>query len=71
MRKCRGCQRDIEFARLPQGGWIPLERVTTYRIVDGVAERVGEELISHFRTCPDANRFSKGADRKKRRVGGE
>jgi hypothetical protein len=59
-RPCKSCRRTIEFATLPQGGSIPLERVQLYQIdKDGIAQKAGDGLISHFRTCKDADKFSR------------
>lgn len=63
---CKGCGREIVFAKTAEGKTIPLERRTTgaYRITSALndqkvtCERVGDVWISHFVTCPDANRFS-------------
>lgn len=60
-RPCKECHRTMEFAQLPEGGSIPLERVQQYRVdKNGVAHKMEEPaLISHFRTCRNPDRFSR------------
>jgi len=73
MSTCRGCGRAILFARSSTGRAIPLERVRrVYRLEqrgEGPAEaRALEELgtvyVSHFETCPKAEQFTRGRERR-------
>jgi len=62
---CKGCGRDILWAKSSKGFSVPLDpNITVYSVVDNVAVKVppnliGEKLyVSHFSTCPNANEFS-------------
>jgi hypothetical protein len=72
MPRCRGCGKEIEWGTTPDGKRVPLDpSPPVYRVVargeGGLkVERDREAMVSHFSTCPDANRFSaskKAADR--------
>lgn len=71
--ECRGCKKEIKFARNPATGkQIPLEKVQAWEIdwkkeTDQMGREVGVAIavkvlreihISHFLTCPAANQFS-------------
>ena len=59
MKNCRSCGREIVFMRTSAGKIIPVD-------ADSVAEEETADAIfeygrhiSHFATCPDANKFRK------------
>lgn len=67
---CRGCGAEIVWGVTPNGKRIPLDPrppvyyTGTLRGDGGVnCERDREAMVSHFATCPQANRFS-GSRRK-------
>lgn len=68
MANCRACNREIVWATNPvTGKKVPLDAspVVTYQLQDGSdgKEAIMDEeksYISHFLTCPSADRFSKG-----------
>lgn len=62
---CKGCGREILWARSPTGAWLPLEVATAYTVrlgrhpEDAHAEVVARPTyVSHFITCPDRDRWS-------------
>lgn len=67
--KCKGCGKKIIWARGLNGKWQPLDAVAPcFRLIGGLdilttgevtCERATDTLVSHFATCPDANRFSR------------
>jgi len=67
---CKGCGKPIVFAKLKDGSYVPLDpKPPVYAVGDlegigghgVVASRVPDTLmVTHFATCPEANRFSKG-----------
>ncbi len=62
-KPCRGCGKMVVFAKDPDGKWQVLDNVSpTWEQVgvkDGVARVIrSKALVSHFATCPDANKFS-------------
>ena len=65
-QKCKACNTEMIWALTPKGKRIPLDsKSQVYRLVKGLdgetrAERDPGAFVSHFQTCPDANRFSKG-----------
>ncbi len=79
MSKCKGCGKRIVWGETPEGKKIPLdpsapvysidvgENSGEMRVWDGLGVRPVERrrgfMVSHFATCPDANRFS-GSKRK-------
>lgn len=60
--KCKGCGREIVFARSPNNKHIPLDlSVVVYKVGDnGDAYPMpkGQYLISHFITCRNRDDFS-------------
>lgn len=70
-RPCRACGMPIEIIRGPSGRPVPMQRVrTVYVIEEGLfdqdvrtLEGHAEKFVSHFETCPSAERFSKKAKR--------
>ncbi len=71
--ECKGCGATMFWAITPTGAKIPLDaRATIYRVSETLDPETHLPLceavdggygISHFRTCPKADRF--GRDRKK------
>lgn len=62
MSKCKGCGKPITWGIDPEGKRIPLDPsapVYAYASETQQCERTGLALVSHFATCPDANKFSK------------
>ena len=75
MAHCKSCRAEIEFFAGPRGKAIPVQKVTKVYVVlrkallDGSEEKTlrpidlsahgGEFWISHFQTCPDAERYSR------------
>lgn len=63
---CRGCGKKIIWGVTPDGKKIPLDAVApVYHVVGEdactpTAERASACFVTHFATCPDANRFSRG-----------
>ena len=66
--RCRSCDAPIEWAITTKGSHIPLDPEPTPAgnlvLIDGIARHptLGEDVpylqyISHFVTCPDAERF--------------
>lgn len=72
MAKCRACKAEIEFIEGPSGRPIPAQKVTAIYVEeeDGHGKRRLVRVsvpdagpvywISHFQTCPEAGKFSKG-----------
>ncbi len=59
MPTCKGCQKPIEWGTTEAGKKIPLDpRPPVYLLEDGVAKRLHNAYVTHFATCPDANKFS-------------
>lgn len=65
MSACRGCGKEIVFAKNPDTGrLIPLDaKALCYRVVEEVpgqlsAYRAKDCMVTHFATCPDAKDFS-------------
>jgi len=65
--KCRGCGKDIIFAKNSDGkGIIPLDpRPAVYQVIEqpdgsAVAVRDKNYMVTHFATCPKASDFSGG-----------
>ncbi len=66
MSACRGCGKEIVWAGTKDGKKIPLDpRPPVFRVYPFIqggqaeAERVGDNfMVSHFATCPQANKFS-------------
>lgn len=57
-RACKACNAPLIFAPTPEGKSVPLDgRAPIYHLAVGVATRAREHYVSHFATCPDANRF--------------
>lgn len=73
MSSCRGCGKAIEWGVTEEGKRIPLDPTPpVYSILstqpgDLKVARNHEAMVSHFATCPDANKFS-GSN--KERAGG-
>lgn len=75
MPKCRSCKAEIEFIEGPSGRPIPAQKVTAIYVEeeDGQGKRklvrasvpdAGPIFwVSHFQTCPEAERFSRGRSR--------
>lgn len=65
---CRGCGRPVVWATTDAGDRIPLDPSAPVYRIDArtgelVAVRARGEMVSHFSTCPDAARFSRGPAR--------
>jgi len=69
---CRGCGKSIDWGVTPEGKKIPLDPSAPVYVIterssrpDGSwgVQRTQDAMVSHFITCPDANRFS-GSKRK-------
>lgn len=64
--KCRGCGKPIFWGVTDEGKRIPLDPTpAVYRVVQrqnthGMVERDKNAMVTHFATCPQAGRFSKG-----------
>lgn len=65
MKTCRGCGKEMVWAKTADGRAIPIDlRPVIYRIIgpgpNYAAARVptGEYAVSHFATCPKASEFS-------------
>ena len=67
MARCKGCGKEIEYVKSEEtGNLVPLQYVSSYEmvtIIEGgvirmVARRADKAWISHFLTCPKADRFS-------------
>ena len=58
---CRGCGKEIVWAQdMNTGAKIPLEKIDAYVLTqDGTCCKSPSTYISHFKTCPKANDFSK------------
>jgi len=59
MTRCKGCGREMVWLSLGKGkGAVPLDpRAPVYDVTTG-ARSEGRYMVSHFATCPQANRFS-------------
>lgn len=67
MSQCKGCGREIVWAKGPNGKLLPLEKATAYELDGRNAIRIDSfhgPFISHYLTCPKANEFS-GKSRKR------
>ena len=61
-RPCSGCGMKIEFIKNSAGQFVPAQRVRAVMVVrDGrlMALEVVGAYVSHYETCPDANKFSR------------
>ena len=61
MAYCRGCNKYIVWGETKEGKRIPLDpKPITYDYDEetGICERARHTYVSHFITCPDANKFS-------------
>jgi hypothetical protein len=72
--RCRSCDAPIVWALTEKGARMPLDAEPTPAgslvLVDGIARRpqIGEDVpylqyVSHFATCPNADRHRKRAQR--------
>lgn len=62
MPKCKGCDKEIVFARDAEGKMHILDpKPDCWAVTNGVAVRVRGAMVSHFATCPKAKEFSHGA----------
>lgn len=79
--ECRGCGAKIVWTKTPGGARMPLDMgVGFYRITDELSDGVpilqavkplDEGIgISHFRTCPKADRFGAGSGSRSSSKGG-
>ena len=62
-KPCRGCGKQVVFAKDQNGKWQVLDNIApTWEqagIRDGVPVVIrSKAMVSHFSTCPDANKFS-------------
>jgi len=68
-RPCRACGMEIEFYLGPGGRYLPLQRVRNVYVkrdplqggsIEALDRPADAEalFVSHFETCPQANRFS-------------
>lgn len=69
-RPCKSCGRELTFARSTDGKVIPLDMVApVYELeldpdgVQMVALRTTSAHVSHFATCPHAERHSRRTSR--------
>lgn len=72
MAKCRSCGAEIEFIEGPSGRPIPAQKVTAIYVEEEDAQGKRKLIkvsvpdvgplywISHFQTCPQADRWSRG-----------
>ncbi len=69
MSECKGCGKKIIWGQTAEGKKIPLDAVApVYNVIVGNSGderlehivRAESAYVSHFATCPDDNRFSKG-----------
>ncbi len=71
MSMCRGCGKEIVWGKNEFGKKIPLDPRAPVYIIEGViipgdfvpvssakTDSYQTAMVSHFATCPDANRFS-------------
>lgn len=66
MSTCKGCGREIFFAKNEANKTVPLERVRAFELDWDTEHEVGRAMkierdvyISHFQTCPQAKNFSR------------
>lgn len=71
MDRCRGCGVTIEFVRTESGALMPVQRIpAVYKVVPDanaelrarrveISDHTGGLWVSHFATCPAAERFSR------------
>ena len=77
MAYCKGCNRIIMWGKTADGKNIPLDpKAPVYRVLEqdtdgALIERTSTHLVSHFSTCPQANRFSSSNRDKKLLSAGE
>lgn len=66
-RACRACGKELLFAEGPNGKAIPLDlSAPVYRVLpNGTCARETGCYVTHFASCPEASRFSKGGKEKK------
>jgi len=60
---CKGCGAAIIWVTSPNGSPMPLDaKAPTYARADSETDRVvrSNALVTHFATCRDADKFSKG-----------
>jgi hypothetical protein len=67
---CKGCGKMMVWGRTPTGSWLPLDPVPPVYAVVKIRDFEGRErpevvrnmmaFVSHFTTCAQVNRFSKG-----------
>lgn len=57
---CAGCGRLIVWGTTPEGKRIPLDpAATVYSVsLEGICEKIGGFMVTHFATCRAANEFS-------------
>lgn len=56
---CKGCGKKIFWGRTEDDKQIPLDPSAPVYEEDGmIVRRTKLAMVSHFSTCPDANRFS-------------
>ncbi len=67
IRPCKACGRTIWIVRGPNGKAVPLDMESTNHVYEvstsaenGSYAVKGTGYVSHFLTCTDPNRFSKG-----------
>ena len=72
MPECKGCKREIVFGKLLNGKKVPLDpkpAVYFYSMIDEQAERAAPGYyVSHFSTCPQANKFSASNKKKQQEL---
>jgi hypothetical protein len=62
---CRACRAPVVFAESDRGAKLPLDAAAAVYLVERAegelrARRTHVALVTHFATCPEAARFSKG-----------
>lgn len=67
IRPCKACGRQIWIVKGPNGKAVPLDMESTKHVYEvsvsaetGAYAVLGTGYVSHFLTCSDPNRFSKG-----------
>ncbi|MFA5383967.1 MAG: hypothetical protein WC364_04785 [Eubacteriales bacterium] len=58
MAKCKSCNAEIDYVRSKGGRLIPVNNGYVTVVTD--SGHVIKGRVSHFATCPDANKFRTG-----------
>jgi len=66
--KCRSCEAEIAFVKTKRGKAMPVDAESLTEEDVEILGRVGEEVayrhgehVSHFSTCPDADKYRGGS----------